>query len=131
MRDGMARNSTLYKSEKALREARARLEAAADREIEGRRGVRPDAKRLARLGMELGRAQARIADLQSLESADLLRGADVLGATATGAAKNKTLLEAASPTVMVLEEAGLALEAQVLAALPMSCRQLIMIGEQV
>ena len=45
-------------------------------------------------------------DLQALESAELLRGADIVGMTTTGAAKNRKLVQLLGCEVVLMEEAG-------------------------
>ena len=45
-------------------------------------------------------------DLHALESAELLRGADVVGMTTTGAAKNRKLVQLLGCEVLLMEEAG-------------------------
>ena len=45
-------------------------------------------------------------DLHALESAELLRGADVVGMTTTGAAKNRKLVQLVGCEVVLMEEAG-------------------------
>ena len=45
-------------------------------------------------------------DLHALESADLLKGADVIGMTTTGAAKNRKLVQLVGCEVVLMEEAG-------------------------
>ena len=47
-----------------------------------------------------------IEDLQALESAELLRGADIVGMTTTGAAKNRKLVQLLGCEVVLMEEAG-------------------------
>jgi hypothetical protein len=55
--------------------------------------------------------------------------ARIIGCTTTSAAKNSRLLQEFSPDVVLIEEAGEILEAQVLATLTNNCQQLIMIGD--
>ena len=45
-------------------------------------------------------------DLHALESAELLRRADVVGLTTTGAAKNRKLVQLLGCEVVLMEEAG-------------------------
>ena len=47
-----------------------------------------------------------IEDLQALESAELLRGADIVGMTTTAAAKNRKLVQLLGCEVVLMEEAG-------------------------
>lgn len=60
----------------------------------------------------------------------ILRDARVIGATTTGAAQYKELLESKQPGILIVEEAGEVLESHVLAALQSeSTKHLIMIGD--
>ena len=47
-----------------------------------------------------------LSDLLALESAELLRRADVVGLTTTGAAKNRKLVQLLGCEVVLMEEAG-------------------------
>ncbi|KAG9309780.1 hypothetical protein JVU11DRAFT_10154 [Chiua virens] len=60
---------------------------------------------------------------------DLMKNADIIGCTTTGAAKFGTLLKSLSPKVVMVEEAGQVLEAHVLASLMPSVEHLILIGD--
>ncbi|XP_078086557.1 NFX1-type zinc finger-containing protein 1-like [Mustelus asterias] len=59
----------------------------------------------------------------------ILKTADVLAMTTTGAAKYRALLHKIKPPIVIMEEAAEVLEAHVLTALTPSCQHLIMIGD--
>ncbi|KAF6760156.1 hypothetical protein DFP72DRAFT_1063222 [Ephemerocybe angulata] len=59
----------------------------------------------------------------------LLRKADIVGCTTTGAAKLSSLLKSISPRVLLVEEAGQVLEAHILGTLVQSVEHLILIGD--
>jgi len=59
----------------------------------------------------------------------VLRQARVVGATTTGAAMHKAMIDAAGAGVVLVEEAGEILEAHVLAALTAKTKHLILIGD--
>ena len=72
------------------------------------------------------------AELCAMDTASerlVLRNARVIGATTTGSAKYRTLIESASPGVLLLEEAGEVLEAHVISSLSASIKHVIMIGD--
>ncbi|CUG29882.1 Hypothetical protein, putative [Bodo saltans] len=60
---------------------------------------------------------------------DLLQGADVIGFTTTGCAMNQSLLRSLRPSVLVVEEAAEVLEAQLLACMTDSLKQIVLIGD--
>lgn len=60
---------------------------------------------------------------------ELLRGADVVGLTTTGCAKNQNLLRSLRPSVLVVEEAAEVLESQLIACMTDSLQQVILIGD--
>ncbi|CAH0486770.1 unnamed protein product [Peronospora farinosa] len=61
--------------------------------------------------------------------AELYEDDDVIGMTTTGAAKNQQKITAVAPPVVICEEAGEVLEAQVMACLSPACQQLVLIGD--
>ncbi|KAH7335671.1 hypothetical protein B0J17DRAFT_769501 [Rhizoctonia solani] len=61
--------------------------------------------------------------------AKLLREADIVGCTTTGAAKLVSILSEMKPKVLIVEEAGQVLESHILASLVKSVEHLIMIGD--
>lgn len=59
----------------------------------------------------------------------ILRQAQVIGMTTTGVAKHRHKIAAVGPKVLVCEEAGEVLEAQLMACLTQSCQHMILIGD--
>ncbi|ESL07110.1 hypothetical protein TRSC58_05207 [Trypanosoma rangeli SC58] len=59
----------------------------------------------------------------------LLQGADVVGLTTTGCAKNQNLLRSLRPSVLVVEEAAEVLESQLLACMTDSLQQIVLVGD--
>ncbi|KAA8498679.1 NFX1-type zinc finger-containing protein 1 [Porphyridium purpureum] len=59
----------------------------------------------------------------------ILRDCRVIGATTSGAAVMFEMIEAAEPDIVLFEEAGEILEAHVIATLPRSIKQLVLIGD--
>ena len=80
---------------------------------------------------ELRELTGELQKLRRYEDAAIVRKAEVVGVTVTGAAKHRALLELARPSVVVVEEAAEILEADLVAALPSSCTLLVMIGRAV
>ncbi|EGZ19855.1 hypothetical protein PHYSODRAFT_298238 [Phytophthora sojae] len=85
---------------------------------------------------ELVRAQeAYKSTLKKLEAVrketdvGVLKGMQIIGMTTTGVAKNQQRIEAVAPPVVICEEAGEVLEAQVMACLSPACQQLVLIGD--
>jgi hypothetical protein len=70
-----------------------------------------------------------IEDLRACSDVSKLELASVIGCTTTSAAKQRTVLRRSAPDVIIVEEAGEIFEAQIIAALTPSCKQLIMIGD--
>ncbi|CAI5723385.1 unnamed protein product [Peronospora farinosa] len=60
---------------------------------------------------------------------NVLECAHIIGMTTTGAAKNQQKITAVAPPVVICEEAGEVLEAQVMACLSPACQQLVLIGD--
>lgn len=67
--------------------------------------------------------------LKSTVKVDVLRTADVVGITTTGCAIFQDLLRSIEPQVIVVEEAAEVLESQLLACLPESLKQIVLIGD--
>lgn len=65
----------------------------------------------------------------SEKDTDTLRHKRIIGCTTTGAAKYTETIQAASPSVLLVEEAGEILESHVLTALGKDKNQLILIGD--
>ncbi|KAH8668445.1 P-loop containing nucleoside triphosphate hydrolase protein, partial [Xylariales sp. PMI_506] len=64
-----------------------------------------------------------------LKADGILRNADIIGVTTTGLSQSRKMLSRVGSKVMVSEEAGEILEAQMLAGLVTSIQHLIMIGD--
>jgi hypothetical protein len=60
---------------------------------------------------------------------EILRNKRIIGCTTTGAAKYKDSIQAASPDVLLVEEAGEILESHVITALGADAKQMILIGD--
>lgn len=59
----------------------------------------------------------------------ILKNAEVIGLTTTGAAKNRELLDLLKPEIVLVEEAAEVDELHVVASIPSSVKQLILIGD--
>ncbi|XP_060681651.1 NFX1-type zinc finger-containing protein 1-like [Hemiscyllium ocellatum] len=70
-----------------------------------------------------------LSELMVEEDAMLLKTADVISMTTTGAAKYRALLQKVEPRIVLVEGAAEVLEAHVVTALTPSCQHLIMIGD--
>ena len=70
-----------------------------------------------------------LSQLKCVEDSRLCRKADIVGLTVTGAAKHRDMLEIFKPSIVMVEEAAEILESHLVAALPSSCRHLVMIGD--
>ena len=70
-----------------------------------------------------------MSQLKCVEDSRLCRKADIVGVTVTGAAKHRDMLEIFKPSIVIVEEAAEILESHLVAALPSSCRHLVMIGD--
>ena len=91
--------------------------------------MRPICPQKGPLLSQLANLKGRLHHLRRCEEASLCRKADILGLTVTGASKYRELLELAKPSLVMVEEAAEILEAHLMAALPTSVMQLIMIGD--
>mgnify|MGYP001050634320 FL=1 len=70
-----------------------------------------------------------ILQLEDTESMEILRTADVVGLTVSGATKYRRLLKSLHPSVVLVEESGEIMESQLIACLPKSVQHLILIGD--
>ena len=77
----------------------------------------------------LDRNTRGLADLRMSNQSRVLSGATIIGCTTVGAAKMRGMLREAAPDVVLVEEAGEILEAQVLSTVGEKCKQLILIGD--
>ena len=68
-------------------------------------------------------------DLKTSSQSKVLRTATIIGCTTVGAAKQRGMLGEVAPDVVLVEEAGEILEAQVLSTIGEKCKQLILIGD--
>ncbi|RLN90337.1 hypothetical protein BBJ28_00013206 [Nothophytophthora sp. Chile5] len=67
--------------------------------------------------------------VRSQADVTLLQRVQIIGMTTTGVAKNQQKIAAVAPRVVICEEAGEVLEAQLMACLSPSCQQLVLIGD--
>jgi hypothetical protein len=81
------------------------------------------------LSEEAGTVQKTIDSLYDEGSRNLVREMRVISCTTTGAAMYQSIITAAAPDVVVVEEAGEILEAHIVTALSPSVKQLILIGD--
>ncbi|KAK0044972.1 NFX1-type zinc finger-containing protein 1 [Biomphalaria pfeifferi] len=68
-------------------------------------------------------------ELNSHETLTLLKSAQVIGMTTTGAAKHRAVLQALGCRIIVVEEAAEVLESHIVTALNKNCNHLILIGD--
>ena len=78
---------------------------------------------------EFDELQEKINEVERCHTAAVLEDADIVGCTISGASIRCELLANVSFPVVLVEEAAEILEPQLLAALPPSCQQLILIGD--
>ena len=71
----------------------------------------------------------QLEQLQRTEDASLLRRAEIVGMTVTRAAREWKLLELLAPGIVVVEEAAEVLESHLVAALPLSAKHLVLLGD--
>ncbi|CCC05205.1 unnamed protein product [Sordaria macrospora k-hell] len=81
------------------------------------------------LARQYNEVQSKLDAQFSDADANTMRQKKVIGCTTTGAAKYSSLIRAAAPDVILVEEAGEILESHVLTALAPSVKQLILIGD--
>ncbi|XP_057379532.1 NFX1-type zinc finger-containing protein 1-like [Daphnia carinata] len=86
-------------------------------------------KRITKLEESYVKHATQLKDVRTLESAEICQNADIVGLTATGAAKQRALLNHLKPKIVIVEEAAKVLEAHVVCALSSSCQQLVLIGD--
>ncbi|XP_022102749.1 uncharacterized protein LOC110985763 [Acanthaster planci] len=70
-----------------------------------------------------------IETLKAQEDLEILRKANVIGMTTTGAARCRNVLQLLGPLVVVIEEAAEVLEAHIITTLTAKCQHLILIGD--
>ncbi|XP_052040295.1 NFX1-type zinc finger-containing protein 1 [Apodemus sylvaticus] len=71
----------------------------------------------------------RMAELRLQEDLHILKDAQVVGMTTTGAAKYRQILQQVEPRIVIVEEAAEVLEAHTIATLSKACQHLILIGD--
>ncbi|XP_037666999.1 NFX1-type zinc finger-containing protein 1 [Choloepus didactylus] len=71
----------------------------------------------------------RMAELRLQEDLHILKDAEVIGMTTTGAAKYRQILQKVEPRIVIVEEAAEVLEAHTIATLSKACQHLILIGD--
>ncbi|XP_048585567.1 NFX1-type zinc finger-containing protein 1-like isoform X2 [Nematostella vectensis] len=71
----------------------------------------------------------RLNELKEMQDIAILRKAEVIGMTTTGAAKNHEFLQEIKPRVVIVEEAAEVMEAHIVTALSPACQHLILIGD--
>ncbi|XP_006839258.1 PREDICTED: NFX1-type zinc finger-containing protein 1 [Chrysochloris asiatica] len=71
----------------------------------------------------------RMAELRLQEDLLILKNAEVVGMTTTGAAKYRQILQMVEPRIVIVEEAAEVLEAHTIATLSKACQHLILIGD--
>lgn len=63
------------------------------------------------------------------EDVEIMRGADVIGMTTTGAAKYRNILQSIRPKIIIVEEAAEVLESHIVTTINSNCQHLILIGD--
>ncbi|ETL45649.1 hypothetical protein L916_04299, partial [Phytophthora nicotianae] len=71
----------------------------------------------------------KIETVRQQADVEVLKRVQIIGMTTTGVAKNQQKIAAVVPPVVICEEAGEVLEAQLMACLSPSCQQLVLIGD--
>ncbi|KAF4141380.1 AAA domain [Phytophthora infestans] len=71
----------------------------------------------------------KIETLRQQADVEVLKRVQIIGMTTTGVAKNQKKIAAVASPVVICEEAGEVLEAQLMACLSPSCQQLVLIGD--
>ncbi|NXW60874.1 ZNFX1 protein, partial [Eurystomus gularis] len=74
-------------------------------------------------------AAERLTELRLQEDLCILKEAQVVGMTTTGAAKYRQILQKVEPRIVIVEEAAEVLEAHTIATLSKACQHLILIGD--
>jgi hypothetical protein len=85
--------------------------------------------RVSEIAQKYNKCHAMLNDMFNERNAATIRQMRVIGCTTTGAAKYAGELQAASPDVVLVEEAGEVLESHVLTAMGPKTKQLILIGD--
>ena len=86
-------------------------------------------EQMATVMQDLGRNARALQDLRLSSQSRVLKEHSIIGCTTVGAAKMRGILREVAPDVVLVEEAGEILEAQVLSTVTEQCKQLILIGD--
>lgn len=84
---------------------------------------------LDKIGKQFNAEQAEKNELLGQRDVNIIKSKRIIGCTTTAAAKYSTAIQAASPGVLLVEEAGEILEAHIFTALGRNTEQLILIGD--
>ncbi|KAG6620839.1 NFX1-type zinc finger-containing protein 1 [Phytophthora cinnamomi] len=71
----------------------------------------------------------KIETVKEQADVEVLKRVQIIGMTTTGVAKNQQKIAAVAPPVVICEEAGEVLEAQLMVCLSPACQQLVLIGD--
>ncbi|GMF27685.1 unnamed protein product [Phytophthora fragariaefolia] len=71
----------------------------------------------------------KIETVKEQADVEVLKSVQIIGMTTTGVAKNQQKIATVAPPVVICEEAGEVLEAQLMACLSPACQQLVLIGD--
>ena len=74
-------------------------------------------------------AVKRLEEVRNQETIEILKSANFIGMTTTGAAKYRQLLQNVGPRIIIVEEAAEVLESHVVTTLNDKCKHLILIGD--
>ncbi|XP_039261961.2 NFX1-type zinc finger-containing protein 1-like [Styela clava] len=78
---------------------------------------------------EYARLLRELKDLRDLEDGEILKEADVIAITTTGAAKYRNMIQKLDCKIVVIEEAAEVLEAHIVTTMPKATNHLILIGD--
>ncbi|KAJ7494735.1 P-loop containing nucleoside triphosphate hydrolase protein [Mycena galericulata] len=84
---------------------------------------------IAKIGTALNECQKELDRLFNQDKVSILQSKQIIGCTTTAAAKYTKDIQAASPQVLIVEEAGEILESHVITALGSDTQQMILIGD--
>ncbi|KAF7879835.1 uncharacterized protein EAF02_008005 [Botrytis sinoallii] len=84
---------------------------------------------LDKIGKQFNAEQAEKNELVGQRDVNIIKSKRIIGCTTTAAAKYSSAIQAASPGVLLVEEAGEILEAHIFTALGRNTEQLILIGD--
>ncbi|KAJ6576427.1 P-loop containing nucleoside triphosphate hydrolase protein [Mycena vulgaris] len=90
---------------------------------------REQADEIARIGRAFNECQNELDGIFRQSDASVLSSKRIIAATTTGAAMFSRVIQAASPEVLIVEEAGEILESHVITALGSDTQQMILIGD--